>query len=141
MAKNITKILVPIDGSKNSIRGLDRAITISQSTGAEITGLYVIHVPAAAAIHISPKDRKKEISFAESVIGGAQSKAKRANVGFTPKTDTGNPADKITKMANSGRYDLVVIGSRGRGAGKEMFMGSVSNHVLHKAKVPVMVVK
>lgn len=141
MVNKIQRILVPIDGSQNAIRGLERAISIAQPAGAEITGLYVIHVPAAAAIHVTPQQRKKEISFAESVIGGALSRAKRAKVNFRAKTETGNPADKITQVAKSGRYDLIVIGSRGRGKGKEMFLGSVSNHVLHRANVPVMVVK
>jgi nucleotide-binding universal stress UspA family protein len=98
-------------------------------------------VPAKSAIHVTPQQRRKEISFAESVIGEALSKAEKANVNFRAKTETGNPGEKIVQVARSGSYDLVVIGSRGRGAGKEMFLGSTSNHVLHKANAPVMVVK
>lgn len=141
MVSKIQKILVPLDGSQNSARGLEKAISIAQPTGATITGLYVIHVPIRAAVHVTPQQRKKEISFAESVIGEALQKAEKSRVNFRPKTETGSPAEKIAQVANDGSYDLVVIGSRGRGAGKEMFLGSVSNHVLHKARIPVMVVK
>ena len=40
--KNIKKILVPMDGSKNSMRGLDEAIYLARQCHATITGLYVI---------------------------------------------------------------------------------------------------
>ena len=141
MANKIQKILVPLDGSQNSTRGLERAISIAQPTGATVTGLYVIHIPARAAIRITPQQRKKEISFAESVIGNALERAEKSRINFRPRTETGDPAEKITRIAKDGNYDLIVIGSRGRGAGKEMFLGSVSNYVLHKTNVPVMVVK
>lgn len=141
MASKIQKILVPLDGSQNSVRGLKCAMDIAQPLGATVTGLYVIHVPARAAIRITPQQRKKEISFAESIIGDAVKMAEKYQTSFKPRTETGNPAEAITRIAKTGNYDLVVIGSRGRGTGKEMFLGSVSNHVLHKANVPVMVVK
>ena len=37
----IKKILVPLDGSKNSIRGLDNAISIARACQATITGIYM----------------------------------------------------------------------------------------------------
>ncbi|MBM3903722.1 MAG: universal stress protein [Thaumarchaeota archaeon] len=141
MADKIQKILVPLDGSDNSLRGLRHAISVAQPAGATITGLYVVNIHPKEAIRFSPQQRKKEISFAEQVIAEATNLASRSNVNFKPKTDSGNPAERITKLAKDGDYDLIVIGSRGRGARKELFLGSVSNYVLHKANAPVMVVK
>lgn len=141
MTNKLQKILVPLDGSQNSSRALEKAITIAQPTGATITGLHVIHIPARSAIHFTPQQRKKEISFAEAIIRNAAERAEKAQVNFKPRTETGDPAQKIAQIAKDSNCDLVVIGSRGRGVGKEMFLGSVSNYVLHKANVPVMVVK
>ncbi len=140
MAK-IEKILAPIDGSANSLRGLQSAITFAKQFDSEVTGLYVVNVPAAAAIRVSPEMRKKEIRYAESIIDEATKMAAKNGITFKPKIETGNPGEKIVKVANAGNFDLVVIGSRGRGSAKEMFLGSTSNHVLHKAKSPVVVVK
>ena len=137
----IEKILAPIDGSANSLRGLQSAITFAKQFDSEITGLYVVNVPAAAAIRVSPEMRKKEIRYAESIIDEATKMAAKNGITFKPKIETGNPGEKIVKVANAGNFDLVVIGSRGRGSAKEMFLGSTSNHVLHKAKSPVVVVK
>jgi nucleotide-binding universal stress UspA family protein len=141
MTNKIQRILVPIDGSQNSMRGLEKAIAIAQPVRATITGLHVIHIPARSAIRFTPQQRKKEIAFTESIIGEAIEKARKSEVAFKPRTETGDPAEKIVQIAKSGNYDLVVIGSRGRGARKEMFLGSVSNHVLHKTNAPVLVVK
>ena len=141
MAEKIQKILVPLDGSDNSMRGLKHAISIAQPAGATITGLYVVNLHPREAIRFNPQQRKKEISFAERIIDEATGIAARSGVNFKPKTDSGNPGEKITKLAKDGDYDLIVIGSRGRGAGKELFLGSVSNYVLHKANAPVMIVK
>ena len=141
MASKIQRILVPLDGSENSMRGLEKAISIGQPVGAAITGLYVIHIPARSAIRFTPQQRKKEISFAESVIDSATEKAAKNQIDFKPRTETGNPAEKIVQIAKTGNYDLVVMGSRGRGIKKEMFLGSVSNHVLHKTPTPILIVK
>jgi nucleotide-binding universal stress UspA family protein len=141
MAKEIKKILAPLDGSANSLRGLQSAITFAKQFNSEVTGLYVVNIPAAAAIRISPEMRKKEIRYAESIIDEATKMAARNGITFRPKIETGNPGEKIAKVANTGNFDLVVIGSRGRGSAKEMFLGSTSNHVLHKANAPVIVVK
>lgn len=137
----IQKILVPLDGSKNSIRGLEKAISIARPLGATITGLHVINIPTTAALRFTPQQRKKEISYVESILSKALEKAKNNDVSFKARTETGDPAQKIVQAVKSGKYDLVVVGSRGRGTAKEMFLGSVSNHVLHKSSAPVMVVK
>lgn len=141
MIRKIQKILVPLDGSKNSIRGFEKALSIAQPTGAMITGLYVVHIPIRSALRITPQQRKKEIFFAESIIGDVTERARNENVAFKPRVETGNPSDKITQIAKSGGFDMVVIGSRGMSGKKEILLGSVSNHVLHKADIPVLVVK
>ncbi|MDH5463890.1 MAG: universal stress protein [Nitrosopumilus sp.] len=40
------KILVPLDGSRNSFRGLDKAIYFARQCGATLTGLYIIQKPS-----------------------------------------------------------------------------------------------
>lgn len=141
MSKSIERILVPLDGSQNSTRGLDEAILIAKRFGATITGLHIVNIPTTSAIRFTAQQRKKEISYAESIIENAIQKSEKSQVRFKARTETGDPKQKIAKVANDGRYDLVVIGSRGRSPGKEVLLGSVSNYVLHKAKPPVLVVK
>jgi len=140
MAK-INKILVPLDGSSNSIRGLDKAIEIAKGSNAEITGFYVFHLPLAAGIKYTQKMKDDAQKKAIKAIGPAMKRAENAGALFKYKTGGGHTGSEISKFAQKGKYDMIVIGARGIGGAKEAFLGSTSNYVMHKAKVPVLVVK
>lgn len=53
----------------------------------------------------------------------------------------GHPAKTICEAATKGNFDLVVIGSRGRGDGWGIMLGSVSNAVVQNCEKKVLVVK
>jgi nucleotide-binding universal stress UspA family protein len=53
----------------------------------------------------------------------------------------GHPAGLILGVAKTEDADLIVVGSRGLGGVKGLFLGSVSNAVVQNSKVPVMVIK
>ncbi|QDI88308.1 universal stress protein [Candidatus Nitrosopumilus sp. SW] len=137
------KILVPLDGSKNSIRGLDMAIHIARQSHGVIVALSVKSVPGIYAIHPlgfldfnSSKELKK-------TLDDAKLRAAKKGIKLISKALSGDPGYDIARFANNKKngIDLVVIGARGRSSAKELFLGSVSNYVLHKSKKPVLVVK
>jgi nucleotide-binding universal stress UspA family protein len=55
------------------------------------------------------------------------------------KIDYGDPAEQIVSEAQAGEYDLVVVGSRGRGPVGRLLLGSVSTEVVAAAPCPVLV--
>ena len=140
MAK-FNKILVPLDGSSNATRGLDRAIEIAKGSGAEITGFYVFHLPIAAGIKYTAKMKEEAQRKAVKAIGPAMNKTQKAGATFKYKTGGGNTGSEIVKFAKNGKFDMIVIGARGLGGAKEAFLGSTSNYVMHKTAIPVLVVK
>ena len=71
----------------------------------------------------------------------AKLKAAKSGILFFDSVSYGNEDKKIVEIAEKKNFDLIVIGSRGRGSAKEIFLGSVSNYVLHKSKKPVLIVK
>jgi nucleotide-binding universal stress UspA family protein len=143
MAIKTKKILVPLDGSKNSIRGLDMAIHIARQSQGTISALTVKTVPGIYALHplgflgINSGDEAKKI------IESAKVRAAKRGIKLTGKALAGDPGYDIARFANNAKnkIDLVVIGARGRSSAKEMFLGSTSNYVLHKSKKPVLIVK
>ena len=139
--QNIRKILVPMDGSKNSMRGLDEAIYLARQCHATITGLYVI--PLAKPVTDSQISylEKYLLNNASKFMLKAKTHAAQNGILFDDDIIYGDEGPKIINYANNKSYDIIVIGSRGMGSIKETFLGSTSNYVLHKSKVPVLIVK
>jgi len=78
---------------------------------------------------------------AEKNIRAAKQLAEKSGISFKSKIISGSPGSKIVNTANKEKFDLIVIGSRGLGRVQEAFLGSVSNYVTHKARMPVLLVK
>ena len=139
----IKRILVPFDGSKNSGRGLKRAIYFARKFHAVIIGLYIRPQPGIYAIHpLSFIDGKFDEEIKKR-MESAKTKCAQSGIDFTYKIRGGDPGFDIVRFAHSKKnmIDLIVIGSRGRGSAREIFFGSTSSYVLHKAKIPVLIVK
>ncbi|MFQ5440021.1 MAG: universal stress protein [Nitrosopumilaceae archaeon] len=143
MAIKTKKILVPLDGSANSIRGLDMAIHIARESHGTITALSVKSVPGIYAIHPLGFLDFNTMTEVKKTLDDAKIRAAKKGIKLTGKAIKGDPGYDIARFANNKKngIDMVVIGARGRGSAKEIFLGSVSNYVLHKVKKPVLIVK
>ncbi len=135
------KILVPLDGSKSSFKGLDEAIYFARQCDATITGLHIVPVyPKKLGDLVSPlkisafDDAKKLMDKAEIICA-------RNGILFHKKITVGDAKSDIGDFAKQNKFDIIILGARGLGSVKELFLGSVSNAVVHKSKVPVLVVK
>jgi len=145
---------VPLDGSQNSTRGLDVAIYIARQCHATVTGIYIMPISIMATIPssnlISPVSTLPTFDIIKKLKDDAKrflelAKVRAAQRGIMLKTVImqGQPGLDIVRVAHNkkNKVDLIVVGSRGRGSAKEIFFGSTSNYILHKAKTPVIVVK
>ena len=65
----------------------------------------------------------------------------RHNLKVKSLSKIGNAGDTIAKTAESGNYDLVMMGSRGHGALGALVMGSVATRVLAHCQTPVLLVR
>ena len=140
--KKISKILVPIDGSKNSIRGLETAITLARSCGATITGIYSIYAPPHSEFRGVGSVEKSLNVQVRKFMEESKVLAAKNGIVFNEKIARGEIGYNIIKLAHGkGNFDMIVMGSRGRSSTKEMFFGSVSNYVIHTSKIPVVIVK
>ena len=141
MVVKIKKILVPLDGSSNSDRGLDAAIHMARESHATVTGLYVVGIAKPRTNEPITQPEKLLLEYAQKIMKKAKLKAAQKGVLFFDRISYGDEGERIVDIANKKNFDLIVIGSRGRGAAKEIFLGSTSNYVLHKSKKPVLIVK
>ena len=141
--KKVSKILVPMDGSKNSRRGLEMAISVARQFGATITGVYSINEPPHSEFRGVGSVRDSLNDEIKKLMEDAKVLAAQNGIVFKEKLMRGDIGYNIIKLAHNKKekFNLIVIGSRGRGSIKEMFFGSVSNYVIHASKIPVLVVK
>jgi len=141
MAIKIKKILVPLDGSSNSFRGLDVAIHMARESHATITGLYVAAITRPRANDKITPLEKILLGHAQKIMKKSKLKAAQKGILFFDRVSYGDDGKRIVEVAEKQNFDLIVIGSRGMGSAKEFFLGSTSNYVLHKSKKPVLIVK
>ena len=140
--KKISKILVPLDGSKNSKRGLETAITLARNCGATITGIYSIYAPPHSEFKGVGSVEKAFNVKIKKWMDEAKTLAAQNGIVFTNKIVRGEIGYNIIKAAHGKtKFDMIVMGSRGRSTTKEIFFGSVSNYVVHTSKIPVVIVK
>ena len=137
----IKKILVPLDGSKNSLRGLDEGIYLARQCQAVVTGLYVIPLSKPKTSSQISYIEKYLLTKAGKFMFKAKKRAAQNGILFEDKIEYGDEGSTIVNYAQRKSFDIIVIGSRGQSGIKEAFLGSVANAIVHKSKVPVLVVK
>lgn len=123
----INKILVPVDGSDNACKAVDRAIDMAEKTKASLEFVYV-------ASHIN------EHIPSEIVFNRIWEKLPQS-IAATKHVETGSRPKAIIRVAQETNSDIIIMGSRGLGIFKGALIGSVSQKVIENSPIPVMVVK
>jgi nucleotide-binding universal stress UspA family protein len=142
-----TKILVAFDRSTHARAALVHAIDIARTQQASLTVLTsystVLAWPAATMPGLTQTiyDELMESARAEGQAAIDEA-VKQLPDGMTAATRLVDApaAEAILSEAGVAGYDLIALGSRGRGDVGSMLLGSVSHRVLHRSHLPVLVV-
>lgn len=150
----LTKILVPYDGSKYSVKALTRATELAHNLDSEIILFSVVNVgyispPGLLGIIKSKKEKNAIKKWSKSVKTDTEKMLKIAlkkceSKGITASyvISEGEISSKILDFASKKKISLIVIGSHGlHGIGKLKTLGSVSRRVSENAKCPVLIVR
>ena len=137
------KILVPIDGSANSARGLEKAIEMARDSDSTITLLHVAIMPPVHVIgHSQDKIKKALVRKAHKFIKESEDRCINQNIPFTTKIIYGSdPPYDIEKFSKKYKHDMIVVGAKGASTLKRIFLGSVSSYLVQTTKTPVTVIK
>ena len=147
----ISKIIVPIDGSKVARKAAKYAVELAKQTGASLTLLSVIDkrfvVSQAVSAVASPTHLTESVEDylkqeVKSNSEGVEQLCKRSHVKFSSIVKSGHPVEEIVKEATRIKADLVVMGSHGKSALRAAVLGSVTFGVAHKdTKIPLLIVR
>lgn len=137
-------ILVSVDGSPNAKRALAEAIDIAVADNARLTILTAVpRSPLWMCASLSvppppPLDRELEKESAE-ILRNAVAQVPYC-VPVTTILTRKRIREALQECIATGHHDLLVIGSRGRGALASALFGRVSHHALNHSPIPVMIV-
>src|SRR3954454_24357850 len=137
-------ILVAIDGSPNADRALGHAVDLAECTNARLTLFSAVPAPpaftyatpgAAALADVLEKAREET----EAIVRAALERVPDS-VSVTSVVKDAPVRPALIEQIDGAHHDLVVMGSRGRGTVGSVLLGSVSHHVLHNTRIPVLIV-
>ncbi|HZB22839.1 MAG TPA: universal stress protein [Gaiellaceae bacterium] len=134
-------VLVATDGSRGANAAVREGLELAQQTGAAVT--FVAVRPTPLPVLGDPFFQRALIEDSAALRGAvieAVDEADRRGIPTDYEILEGDPAAEIVRLARLRDVDLVVVGSRGRGAVTAAVLGSVSRRVVHEAERPVLVV-
>ncbi len=137
------KILVPIDGSYNSLEALKCARDMADKFGSKIIIVNAQKVSNEAIATSESLDVDQEVlkENAKKIINKAMEVIKGTSVNVKTETVIGDPAEQILYLIDKEGADMVVMGSHGLSGIRRFLIGSVSNKVLQHSPKPVMIIK
>ncbi len=162
------KILYTTDLSESGRHAFHHAVSLSRCYGAEITTIHVVeggpeldrrllgYVDEKLWSEIKTRNledakdilikRKRNNAAIRACVGQfcEETQAEnpdQKNISYGIEVKMGDPVDEIIKEADSGNYDLIVMGSHSRGPLKTTVMGDTVKSVVRRSKIPVLVVR
>lgn len=144
MGESAASIVVTIDGSEESRRALQLASRLATALGQHLVILTVVPPPPVYPVDTVPilVDPPQVTEAYRKSLEAASQEAKRAGiVGSEAVILEGPVVDTIVQFLRERQPTMAVIGARGLSAGARLFLGSVSDGVVHHAPCPVLVVR
>lgn len=141
------KVLLPIDGSECALRGVSLVIAKrSRYANPEDLEIHLVNVQSPFTHDVSRfASREQMASFhreeGERLMREACELLDAAAAKYTCHYEVGRTAETISRLAGELGCDQIVMGTHGRGALKELLVGSVTLKVVHLSEIPVLLVR
>jgi nucleotide-binding universal stress UspA family protein len=137
-------ILVAVDGSQHADQALSHAIDLAESEHARLTLMTAVVAPPTVTYFGASGEVVGALSHdaeaeAKAILRRARDRVPE-DVSVTTILSRRSIDMALIRQISDGHHDLVVMGSRGRGAVRSALLGSASHYVLHHSPVPVLIV-
>lgn len=132
-------ILVALDGSADADAALRHALDLVRDQNALLTLLTVVP-PSPTPIGAGVPQPPDLTEIHQSILRDAL-KEVPTDLSVVTRLEHGRVGETILRATESGKYDLLVMGSHGHGRMRRALLGSVSEHLLHSATIPVLLMR
>lgn len=143
----LRRILLAADGSDHSSRAVHYVLALrADLRDPDALDLHVVNVqrPVSRDVssHIASQSLEEyHLERSEAALAPVREVLDGAGVAYQVHTEVGEPATTIGELATRLGCDLIVMGTRGLGAGAAALLGSVAQRTIEHAKVPVLLAK
>ena len=139
----LKKILVGCDFSPDSGRAFDHGLSLAQEFQAELHLAHVVEPPVQPNLLVEETFVSGEIheDYNNQLIQKLKDMVPREAANWcTPQTSImeGQPYDELVKYADTRDIDMIVLGVRGQGMVKTLFLGSTTDRVIRNSPCPVL---
>ncbi len=166
---DIRKILLTTDLHERGRYAFAYAASLANRYGAELTVFHVVesdsHVDEAVVGYISDelweriktqnlqeardilvKAKIEDDTYIKECVGEfcklvQKDAPEHGELIYSIVTKSGHPVEEILKEAEAGNYDLIVMGSHGKGNLPDAMIGSVARRVVRRSRIPVLMVR
>jgi nucleotide-binding universal stress UspA family protein len=135
------KVLVPTDGSEQSMKAVQRALELAEKQGAQITLMAVAYFTGDFD-EMPPNIREKLEAEARAILQKAKAVFDQKNVKAETVLESGLvPANNILRQAEEGKFDRIIMGSTGITGFTRTLMGSTAGKVVANAPCSVSIIR
>jgi nucleotide-binding universal stress UspA family protein len=136
------KILVPTDGSASALRAVKYAAALRPKVSVTLISVH----DDSGMRHLKKFIPKNTVSdylreLSDKDLKSARTALDKAGVPHDMIIKTGHVAEEIAKTAKAGKFDLIVMGAKGRSVVSDLLIGSVAQRVLALTKLPLTFIK
>src|SRR6476620_487637 len=136
------EIVIATDGSAGAYVAVEQGVWLAKMLDAQVTFVAVARAPLPdLGEPYYQRALMADLASARAAISDAIFAAEERHVPYETEILEGSPAEKILEIARTRGAELIVIGSRGRGAVTGTVLGSVSSDVVHRSDRPVLVAR
>jgi nucleotide-binding universal stress UspA family protein len=135
-------ILVATDGSPSAQEAVAHAVDLARAGNAKLT-VMTVAPPLASYVTFAGVSRETMLAELGNWAAGILDEAVRSvpdDVVAHTVQRSGHPGPEVVRELERGGYDLIVLGSRGRGRTQEGLLGSVNGYVHFHSRVPLLTV-
>ncbi len=137
------KILVPLDESSISAQTVQGLIALKETITLPLTLLHILDPRRISyeGFGTTPREEleQRAVDAARQFLASQQAKFAAAGMPVTTLLKEGHAREVICELADSGEFDLLVIGRKPDTDLRNLLFGQVANHVIHTVKCPVLI--
>ncbi|MDI6827729.1 MAG: universal stress protein [Armatimonadota bacterium] len=131
------RVLICTDGSEFSYEAARQFIRLTHGTRHDILALYVM--PLLTIGRNTSYLEIQEEREGRAALNAVKNIFDEVAIPIKIEIRQGIPAETIIQVAHEGKFDLIVIGHKGKGGFREFLLGSVSKHIVQNAPCSVLV--